>query len=75
MKKLPNQLYSGLFEIVKDHTMYYYSRVGPEYCHLTDEGKEAVLQWIEIMAPQMYKKEQAELDLRAKQMVWNELKK
>jgi len=75
MKKLPNQVYSGLFEIVKDNTMYYHSRVGAEYCHLTDEGKEAVLQWIEIMAPQMYKKEQAELDLRAKQIVWNELKK
>jgi hypothetical protein len=75
MSKLPNQVYAGLFEIIKDQRMYYHSQVGSEYCHLNDAGREEVLKWVEMMAPQMFKKEQAELDARAKKMVWDELKK
>ena len=72
---LPNQVYAGLFEILKNHRLYYHSKVSPEYCHLTDEGKEAVVQWINLMGPHMYKLEEDEINNRAKKMVWDELKK
>jgi hypothetical protein len=75
MSKLPNQVYAGLFEILKDQRLYYHSAIGSDYCRLTDEGKEEVVKWITIMAPQMFHKEQVELDARAKKMVWDELKK
>lgn len=75
MSKLPNQVYAGLFEILRDQRLYYHSAVGSDYCHLTEAGKEEVIKWLEMMAPQMFKKEQAELDARAKKMVWDELKK
>ena len=74
-KMLPNQVYAGLYEILKNQQMYYHSKVGVDYCHLTDEGKEAVIKWVELMAPGMYKLEQDELDARAKKLVWEELKK
>lgn len=74
-KLLPNQVYAGLFEILKDQRLYYYSKVGSEYCHLTDEGEKAVLSWINMMGPHMYKLQQQELDARAKQLVFDELKK
>lgn len=74
-KILPNQVYSGLYEILKNQRMYYHSQVGADYCHLTDEGKEEVIKWINIMGPQMFKLEQAELDARAKKLVWDDLKK
>ena len=50
----------------------YYSK---EHEWVKLEGKEAVVKWIELMAPGMYKLEQDELDARAKKMVWDELKK
>jgi len=75
MNKLPNQVYAGLFEILKDQRLYYHSAIGADYCRLTDEGKEEVIKWITLMAPQMFKLEQAELDARAKKLVWEELKK
>ena len=74
-KLLPNQVYAGLFEILKDQKLYYHSRVGADYCHLTDEGEKAVLSWINMMAPHMYKLQQDELNARAKQLVFDELKK
>lgn len=74
-KILPNQVYAGIFEILKDSRYFYFSKIGADYCHLTDEGKEAVIKWVELMAPGMYKLEQDELDARAKKLVWEELKK
>ena len=74
-KVLPNQVYAGLFEILKDQKLYYHSKVGADYCHLTDEGEKAVIAWVNMMGPQMHKVHQSEIEARAKQLVWEELKK
>jgi hypothetical protein len=74
-KVLPNQVYAGLFEILKDQRLYYNSSVGADYSHLTEEGEKAVLKWVNLMGPEMHKLEKALLDARAKQMVVEELKK
>ena len=72
---LHRQVYAGLFEIIKDRDCYYQSGVGREYSHLTERGKEAVIKWLEMTAWDMMKVEEAELDARAKKIVWEELKK
>lgn len=74
-KLLPNQVYAGLFEIIKNEKFYHHSRVGTDYCHLTDKGKEEVIKWIDTLAPYMIKLEQDEFTTRAKNMLWDELKK
>ena len=74
-KILPNQVYAGLHEILKNKELYYHSSVGSDYCHLTEKGKEAVVAWVDLMAPGMFKLEKDELDARAKKMMWDELKK
>lgn len=74
-KILPNQVYAGIHEILKNRELYYHSDIGADYCHLTDKGKEAVVKWVELMAPGMYKLEKEELDARAKKLMWDELKK
>ncbi len=74
-KLLPNQVYAGIYEILKDHRLYYHSKVGADYCHLTEEGEQAVLKWVSMMAPEMIKLEAQILDARAKQLVIDELKK
>ena len=74
-KVLPNQVYAGIHEILKDQRLYYHSKVGHDYCHLTEEGEKAVVSWINLMGPHMHKLQQQELDARAKQLVFDELKK
>ena len=69
------QIYAGLFEILKDQQMYYNSPIGKEYSHFREAGKEAALEWLELMAPQMLELEKQQLDARAKKMMWEELKK
>ena len=72
---LHKQVYAGLYEIVKDSRLYHHSIVGKDYCHLTAQGKEEVVKWLEMMAPEMRELERKQLDARAKEMVWEELKK
>lgn len=69
------QVYVGLLEILKDRDYYYHSNVGPEYCHFTEKGVEAVIEYLNIMAPQMLKKDSKELEDLAKKLTWDELKK
>ena len=74
---LEKQIYAGIMAVLNDRNAYYQSGVGSNgaYNHLTDSGKEAILTYIEQFAPLMVKKQQLELDARAKQLVINELKK
>ena len=74
-KLLPNQVYAGLYEILKDQRLYYYSKVGNDYCHLTEEGEKQVIAWINTLAPHMHKLEEEEFKKRAGELVWSELKK
>ena len=69
------QVYAGLLEIVSDPQYYHYSGFGEKYCKFTDEGKEAVLEYLRRMSPWMLDKEKQELDKRAKALVVEELKK
>ena len=70
---LNKQIYAGLMEILKDDELFYRS-YSLEYSYLTETGKEALIEYIDYMAPIMIKRYEAELDYRAKQMVFNELK-
>lgn len=72
---LHKQIYAGLFEILKDKTMYHHSTVDKRYSYLTEHGQAALVKWLELMAPEMYELERAQLDARAKQMVIDELNK
>lgn len=68
-------VYGGLIELVNNKKFYYTSSISPaEYSHFTDEGKEAVLEFLNNMAFVMQKTEAAELDKRAKDMVLKGLK-
>ena len=74
-KLLPNQVYAGLYEIVKNQKYYYHSKISSDYCHLTEEGEKALLEFFQMVGPKMLKMEEAMLDQRAKDLVIKELKK
>ena len=71
---LDKQVYAGLMEIIKDKKYYYQSGIISDYNKLTDEGKEAVLEFISIMAPYMIKYDNQMLDERSKQIMMDVLK-
>lgn len=60
-------------EILRDHNLYYKS-FSKDYNHLTEDGKQALIEYITIMAPHMIEHETKSLDKRAKELVVNELK-
>jgi len=67
--------YGGLLELLNNRNYYYKSSVGQAYSHLTEDGKTAVSEFMDLVAWKILEAENAELDLRAKQQVLDQLKK
>lgn len=61
-------------EILKDRKYFYYSSIGAEYCHLTDDGKEAIINIMNVLGSRMAVAIEKEDIERSKQLVLNELK-
>lgn len=74
---IEKQLYLGIVAVLQDNKIYYKTDIGEkgEYNYFREGGKEALLLYIETMAPLILKNEREKLDKRAKQMMWEELKK
>jgi hypothetical protein len=68
-------VYGGLEELVNNRRYYYHSSVVSAYSHLTDDGKAAVVEFMDLMAFKIRECEQADLESRAKQQVLDALKK
>lgn len=69
------QIYVSLLEILKDEHLYRQSVVDSKYNKFSEEGKEALLEYMVTMAPLILAKEKQELDKRAKKLVIEELKR
>ena len=67
-------VYGGLQEIMNNSSYFYRSSVGKDYSHLTERGKEAVVEYMGLMAYKIWQAEQEDLDRRAKEQVLKELK-
>jgi hypothetical protein len=68
-------VYGGLEELVNNRRYYYHSSVGGAYSHLTEDGKAAVVEFMDLMAFKIRETEQADLESRAKQQVLGVLQK
>ena len=67
-------VYGGLEEIMNNRNYFYHSSVGRDYSHLTEAGKQAVTEFVDLMAWKMKQAEDEDLDRRAKEQVLKELK-
>ena len=67
-------VYGGMEELINNSRYYYHSSVGSNYCHFTDEGKEAVAEFMDIMAWKIREANEADLERRAKEQVLAALK-
>ena len=68
-------LVGSIKEIVKDRKYFYYSTVGAEYCHLTEEGNRAIIDAVNLLGSRMLVALEKEDVERSKQLVLDELKK
>lgn len=67
-------MFGGVSELIKNKNFYYFSSIGPQYCHWTEEGKMELQAYMDFMAYTVLQAETADLDRRAKEMVIGVLK-
>ncbi len=67
-------VYGGMEEILNNNRYYYHSSVGAGYSHLTDAGKQAVTEFMDMVAWKIKEANEIDLENRAKKQVLNALK-
>lgn len=67
-------IYGGIEEILNNNRYYYHSTVGASYSHLTEDGRTAVLEFMDLMAFKIKEANELDLNHRAKQQVLETLK-
>lgn len=67
-------LYGGVSELMKNHRYYYQSSVGKSYCKWTDDGEQALKEFVTEITHFITEADKKELDVRAKQIVMDSLK-
>ena len=67
-------IYGGLEELITNQRYYYYSTVGRDYSHLTEQGKEAIAEFMDLMAWKIKQANEKDLERRAKEQVLSALK-
>lgn len=73
-ESLKELMFGGMTELTKNRKYYYKSTVGSEYSHFTEEGKEAMAEFLNLMAFKIHQAEEKELNQRAKDLVVKGLK-
>ena len=71
---LKDFIYGGTRELMKNRKYYHHSSVSVEYSRWTDEGANAITDFMNLVGHQMLQIEQADLDKRAKDLVLKGLK-
>jgi hypothetical protein len=61
-------------EILIDRHYFYYSTVGPDYCHLTEQGERAIIDIMNVLGSRMAMAMDKEDIERSKQLVLDQLK-
>lgn len=72
-----DQLYGSIVEMMGNRELFYKSNVGKhhEYSHWTEEGKQALMEFLESHSKRILSAEEEDLKSRAKEMTFDALKK
>ena len=68
-------LYGGISELMQNKRYFYQSPISTDYCHWTEDGERAMIEYVTMMAARMVEADQEQLDQRAKEMVMDGLTK
>ena len=69
-----DKVYGALKEFTKNSRLWRSSPVGREYCHLTDDGKQVIVDMMQDILRTVDVLERKALDQRAKEIVFETLK-
>jgi len=67
-------LYGSIQKLCNDRT-YYYEGVSKDYSYFTDDGKVAIMKFMETVAPMILEVEKKKIDDRAKAQTMEQLEK
>jgi hypothetical protein len=67
-------VFGGINELMRNRKYYHHSTVGSDYSRWTDEGKEALCEYMNVMGWKLHEAEEADLRKRAKEITMNALK-
>lgn len=67
-------MYGGVKELMNNRTYYYYSNIGQNYSHWTEEGQQALAEYMNLIGYKMLEIEEASLNRRARDLVLKGLK-
>jgi hypothetical protein len=73
-KEIMYMLQGSIRTLIKDKNYFYHSSIGSNYCHLTEDGRRAVLDMVELIAPKLHEAMHQDDIERSKQLVLKELK-
>ena len=73
-RDVEKMMLGSIKEILRDRNYFYYSTIGPEYCHLTEEGNRAIIDIMNILGSRMAVAIEKEDVERSKKLVLDELK-
>jgi len=73
-KAIKDIMYGGILELMHNRNYYYTSISSPSFSYWTDDGKQALSEFMNSMAYLMLDSEIKELDRRAKELVFKHLK-
>ena len=71
---LKELVFGGVQELMRNRKYYYHSGVSANYSHWTEDGKEALIEYMNVVGWMMLEAENKELDQRAKDIVVKTLK-
>jgi len=69
-----DKVYGALKEFTRNQRLWRSSLVGREYCHLTEEGREVIVDMMQDMLRTIDALERKAFDQRAKEIVFETLK-
>jgi hypothetical protein len=67
-------MYGGIAEIMRNRRYFYHSSIGSNYSHWTEEGQQALAEYMLIVGQKMVEAEEAEIRSKAKEMTMTALK-
>lgn len=73
-RNVEKMIIGSIKEILQDRQYFYYSTVGPDHCRLTQEGKDAIIDLVNILGSRMLVAIEKEDIERSKQLVLEQLK-
>lgn len=73
-KDVEKMILGSVKEILKDRQYFYYSTIGAEYCHLTEEGTRAIIDIMNVLGSRLAVAAEKEDVERSKELVLKELK-